>query len=76
MIIKIYEPDQFEMAELGKLFLDMKVRYLKGTEAEYLTEGSIIGNQDGTVTLLPSRSKTDLLQYQIGLSVKFDSDNL
>lgn len=64
------------MAELGKLFLDMKVRYLKGTEAESLTEGSIIGNREGTITLLPSRSKTDLLQYQIGISVKFDSINI
>lgn len=61
------------MAELGKLFLDMKVRYLKGTEAESLTEGSIIGNREGTITLLPSKSKTDLLQIQIGVTAQFNS---
>lgn len=73
IMVKVYEHHQDDPSDLQTLYLDCKVRYLKGTEAEYLTKGSIVGNSDGTVTLFPSRSKTDLLQYQIGVSVKFDS---
>lgn len=73
LLIKIYEPNRDEMNDLGVLYLDLKARYLKGTEAEYLTEGSIIGHPNGTVTLLPSISKTDLLQIQIGVTAQFNS---
>ncbi|MCK9210504.1 MAG: hypothetical protein M0P61_06690 [Ignavibacteriaceae bacterium] len=73
LLIKIYEPNPAEMPDMGELFLDFKVRYLKGTEAEYLTEGSIIGNPNGSVTLLTSKSKTDLLQIQVGVTAQFNS---
>lgn len=73
LLIKIYEPSRDEMNDLGVLYLDLKARYLKGSEAEYLTEGSIIGHPNGTVTLLPSISKTDLLQIQIGVTAQFNS---
>jgi len=73
LMVKVYEHNPNDPSDLQTIFLDFKVRYLKGTEAEYLTKGSIIGNSEGTITLFPSRSKTDLLQYQIGMSVKFDS---
>jgi len=73
LMFNIYTPNPDEMSEFGALFLDLKVRYLKGTEAEYLTEGSIVGNPDGTVTLLTSKSKTDLLQVQVGVMAKFNS---
>ena len=73
LAIKIYEPDPMDISQLGTLFLDFKARYLRGTEAEYLTEGSIIGHPNGTVTLLPSISKTDLLQIQIGVTAQFNS---
>ena len=74
-MIKIYEPGQSDDFQLAKLFLDLKARYLKGTEAEYLTEGSIIGHPDGSVTLLTSKSKTDLLQIQVGVTAEFNSLN-
>jgi len=75
LLIRIYTPSQSDNSQLAKLFLDLKARYLKGTEAEYLTEGSIIGHPDGTVTLLTSRSKTDLFQIQVGVTAQFNSLN-
>ncbi|GAB4287657.1 MAG: hypothetical protein Kow0098_04540 [Ignavibacteriaceae bacterium] len=47
-------------------FIDLKARYLFGSEAEYLKEGSVI-IQDGQVTYEVSRSKTDLLTVQLGI---------
>lgn len=72
-MIKVYEPGQDDVSDLTNLYLDFKVRYLRGTEAKYLTEGSIIGHPNGTVTLLPSISKTDLLQFQIGVMAQINS---
>jgi len=72
MMFRIYEPDQADMPAFGSLFLDLKVRYLRGTEAEYLTEGSIVGNPDGTVTLHTSKSKTDMIQIQAGVKVQLN----
>ena len=74
-LIKIYTPRDSDNSQLAKLFLDLKVRYLRGTEAEYLTEGSIIGHPNGTVTLLTSKSKTDLMQVQVGVTALFNSLN-
>jgi hypothetical protein len=48
------------------LFIDLKARYLLGTEAEYLKEGSVI-IENGQVTYEVSRSKTDLLTIQLGV---------
>lgn len=52
------------------LFLDFKGRYLKGTEAEYLKQGSvqIIG---GKVYYDISKSKTDLFTAHIGVKYYF-----
>lgn len=54
---------------LGRLFLDMKVRYLFGGEAEYLRRGTVYEFLDGV--LPPERSKTNILLPQIGISVQF-----
>src|SRR5687768_10814784 len=40
--------------------VDLGVRYHNNGEAEYLREGDIRDNQDGTITLFPIRSDTDL----------------
>jgi hypothetical protein len=47
-------------------FIDLKARYLFGSEAEYLKEGSVI-IENGQVTYEVSRSKTDLLTVQLGV---------
>jgi len=71
LLINLYTPEQKE-GNFDALFLDLKVRYLFGTEAEYLKEGSVI-IQDGSVSYDVSKSKTDLLSAQIGVTAYFSS---
>lgn len=56
------------VGDFGVLYLDLKARYMFGTEAEYLREGDIQINQStGNLTYNVSRSKTDLLKIYIGV---------
>ncbi len=43
-------------------------RYYYGGRATYLTKGDITDNPDGTITLHPRNSKTDLVLWQLGMS--------
>jgi hypothetical protein len=52
---------------LTTLWLDLKVRYLFGTEAEYLKEGSVVVHNDGTVDYFYSKSKVDLFTIHLGV---------
>ncbi len=54
----------------GRLSLDLGMRYLRGSEADYLTEGSIL-RDDGLATLLVSRTRTDLVTILIGVAFEF-----
>jgi len=45
------------------------VRYFDGANAEYLREGSITDEPDGTITFTPLRSRTPFVAYQLGVSV-------
>lgn len=58
--------------DFGSLFLDLKARYLFGSEAEYLKEGSVIIS-NGHVTYQVSKSKTDLLTVHAGVVAYFNS---
>ena len=49
--------------------LDAGVTYRVNGVAEYLTEGGIEDNPDGSITLYPIRSDTDLLTFHLGVSV-------
>lgn len=49
--------------------IDIGVRYHNNGVAEYLREGDIEDNPDGSVTLYPVRSDTDLLTFHIGFSI-------
>ena len=52
------------------IYLDLKARYLLGSESEYLTEGSVeITN--GNVIYYPKKSTTDLLSIHIGVAAYF-----
>jgi hypothetical protein len=51
-------------------FIDLRVRYIFGGRAEYLTEGSILVD-DQEVTYLVYESRTDLLTFQIGFGMNF-----
>ncbi len=68
LMIKLYSGKK--MGDVSSLWLDLKCRYIFGTEAEYLKEGSVdINPSNGTVTYYTSRSKTDLLTINIGVVV-------
>ena len=49
--------------------VDLGVRYHNNGTAEYLREGDIIEGPDGSVSLFPVRSDTDLLTFHVGFSV-------
>jgi hypothetical protein len=51
--------------------LHVGARYFYGGEATYLTEGDIIDNDDGSVTLQHRNSKTDQVTWQLGVSYTF-----
>lgn len=57
-------------SEGADIFLDVKVLYQKGFEAEYLTEGDveIVDEQPVYNT---TRSDTDMMSYQLGVTVSF-----
>jgi opacity protein-like surface antigen len=52
----------------SSLSLNIGGRYFFGGEAEYLQEGGIEDNPDGSITLNTVRSKTDFVTWQLGLS--------
>ncbi|MBI5807619.1 MAG: hypothetical protein HZA74_04385 [Ignavibacteriales bacterium] len=52
---------------VSTLYLDLKARYLFGTEAEYLTEESVIVNSLGDTVFQPRKSKTDFFTFHIGV---------
>ena len=53
-----------------EFFIDLRARYIFGGKAEYLTEGSILV-EDQEVTYLVYESRTDLLTFQIGFGMNF-----
>lgn len=54
------------------VFLDLKARYLFGTETEYLTENSVTINSRGDAIFSPVKSKTDFFSFHIGIIVNLD----
>jgi len=53
------------------VLLDMKVVYRHGGRASYLTEGAIDVDPGGRVRINPSTSETDLMQYELGVAIRF-----
>jgi hypothetical protein len=49
--------------------LNIGARYHFGGTASYLREGDITDNADGTITLHPRNTKTDMVMWQVGVSV-------
>lgn len=48
--------------------LNLGARYHYGAHATYLRKGDITDNPDGSITLNPRSSKTDLVLWQLGVS--------
>ena len=55
-----------------RLYVDVGARYLKGSEVEYLREGSLV-TDDGEFDIDPrlARSEIEMVQYQVGVTVTF-----
>ena len=76
--IQVYETESQVFGGVGeemktvptKVFLNIGTRYLYGNEATYLKEGSV-SVSNGRVTYDTSRSKTDMMIFQVGVTVKF-----
>lgn len=49
--------------------LNIGARYHFGGTAKYLREGDITDNSDGSITLNPRNTKTDVVMWQVGVSV-------
>jgi hypothetical protein len=48
--------------------LDIGADYHGNGVAEYLVEGDIVDNPDGTITIFPSRTEANVLTWRLGLS--------
>lgn len=49
--------------------IDLGARYYYGGRATYLTKGDIVDNPDGSITVNPRNSKTDMVLWQLGFSL-------
>jgi hypothetical protein len=58
------------LGRAGQLMLDGKVRYLRGSEARYLREGSI-RRENGRVVFDVQSSRTDVVAAQVGITFLF-----
>ncbi|HEX5724759.1 MAG TPA: hypothetical protein VFX98_04795 [Longimicrobiaceae bacterium] len=54
---------------VSPISLDLGLTYFDAGEAEYLPEGGITDHDDGSITLHPVRSQTDLLSFHLGITV-------
>ncbi|HUQ21228.1 MAG TPA: hypothetical protein VM099_16530 [Gemmatimonadaceae bacterium] len=59
---------------LSMLAIDAGAKYFTGGRASYLREGSIQDNADGSVTITPLHSKTDLVTWHVGVSYTIPRD--
>lgn len=55
---------------IGAGYINLGVRYLNGSEAEYLREGSIVV-ENGSVSYETLRSRTDMIVIQFGFVLRF-----
>jgi hypothetical protein len=51
------------------LFADLGARYHWNGVAEYLVEGDIVDEPDGSLTLYPNETQANLVAFQVGISV-------
>lgn len=60
---------RFGLGRSGRVLLDLGVEYHRNGEAEYLREGDIVENFDGSLTLFPTQSEANYLTYRLGVSI-------
>ncbi len=62
---------RFRFGGPGSLALDVGAEYHRNGVTEYLVEGDVVDNPDGSVTLYPNRSEANLLSFRLGVSIPF-----
>jgi hypothetical protein len=67
MMLRVYDGPSHN--KKNTWFMDFRVAYLPGGEADYLKEGSILRG-GGNVAYLAERSHTDLLSFHLGVTVE------
>ena len=70
VMFNVYEA-RSPVTDIAKIYIDLKVRYLYGGEAEYLNEGAVSIDEHSNVSYDVSKSTTDLMLYQIGVVFSF-----
>jgi hypothetical protein len=72
LMIRVYEATRKQIKKhgLSAVYIDLGMRYLKGGEAEYLKEGSIVIT-NGDVIYNVSKSTTDIITGHIGVTFDF-----
>lgn len=56
---------------LRPISIDLGAKYHGGSEIDYLAEGRITDNPDGSITPNPVRGRTDMVVYHLGVSFGF-----
>jgi hypothetical protein len=69
--IRLWESHQQKGRGIYDVSLTVGAKYLWGPEAEYLKKGSISQNENGDLTYLVMRSKTDMLTPRVGIRMRF-----
>lgn len=71
-LVRLWQNDErsADSAEASEVLLDLRVGYLAGGEAEYLTSGSM-KREGGRVTYAPKKSRTDIVDVRLGVQVRF-----
>jgi hypothetical protein len=70
MMIRVYQRKKDNSSGMFSVNINLGFRYLFGGEAEYLREGDI-KRENGNVTFTPSKSTTDLLTTNLGVTFNF-----
>ena len=52
----------------GRTYIDLGVEKVDNQVANYLTEGDVVDQPDGSVLLYPNRSDADLMSFRVGVS--------
>lgn len=71
LMISVYKPDVKSF--IGTIYLDLRARYLVGSRTSYLRKEDIKVDQYGTVYFFPSKSKTDMMLFSVGVEVPFST---
>lgn len=62
---------RFRMGGPGSVLLDLGAEYHRNGVAEYLREGDILDNPDGSITLFPNRTEANYVTVRAGVSIPF-----